>query len=130
MTYLLLRQLHTLLAVITIASFLVRGYWMLTGSDKLQQPVTRIAPHLVDTAFLLSGIAMLLVVSLNPFSQSWLLAKFAGLILYIVFGSVALRRGSTRTIRASALVAAVAAFAYVVGVALSKSPASRLHYLA
>lgn len=129
MTYLLLRQLHTLLAFITIVGFLLRGYWMLTRSDKLQQPITRIAPHVVDTAFLLSGIAMLLVVSLNPFSQSWLLAKFAGLVLYILLGSIALRRGATRSIRALALVAAVAAFGYVVGVALGKSPASWLSFL-
>jgi uncharacterized membrane protein SirB2 len=129
-TYLLLRHLHTILAAITIAGFLLRGYWMLSGSDNLQWRITRVAPHAVDTAFLLSGIAMLLVISLNPFSQSWLLAKFAGLILYVVFGSIALKRGPTRPIRASALVAAVLAFAYVVGVALSKSPASWIRYLA
>lgn len=130
MTYILLRQLHTLMAVITIAGFLLRGFWMLTGSDKLQQRVTRIAPHIVDTVFLFSGIAMLLVISLNPFSQSWLLAKFAGLILYILFGSIALRRGSTRSIRALAFVAALSAYVYVVGVALAKSPASWIRYLA
>ncbi len=129
MTYLLLRQLHTLLAVITIVGFLLRGYWMLTGSDKLQQPITRIAPHVVDTAFLLSGIAMLLIMSLNPFSQSWLVAKFAGLVLYILLGSVAIRRGPTLRIRAFAFVAAVSAYAYVVGVALTKSPASWIRYL-
>lgn len=130
MTYLLLRHLHTILAAITIIGFLLRGYWMLSGSENLQRPITRIAPHVVDTAFLISGIAMLLVISLNPFSQSWLLAKFAGLILYVVFGSIALKRGSTRPIRASALAAAVLAFAYVIGVALNKSPASWFRYLA
>ncbi len=129
MTYLLLRQLHTLLAVITIVGFLLRGYWMLTGSDKLQQPITRIAPHVVDTAFLFSGVAMLLITSLNPLSQSWLVAKFAGLVLYILLGSVAIRRGPTLRIRALAFVAAVSAYAYVVGVALAKSPASWIRYL-
>ncbi len=129
MTYLLLRQLHTLLAVITIVGFLLRGYWMLTGSDKLQQPITRIAPHVVDTAFLFSGVAMLLTISLNPLSQSWLVAKFAGLVLYILLGSVAIRRGPTLRIRALAFVAAVSAYAYVVGVALAKSPASWIRYL-
>ena len=130
MTYLLLRQLHTLMAVITIAGFLLRGYWMLTDPDMLQQRITRIAPHIVDTVFLTSGIAMLFVISLNPFSQCWLVAKFAGLFLYILFGSIALRRGPTLPIRALAFILALSAYGYIVGVALSKSPASWLTYFA
>lgn len=124
MTYLLLRHLHTAAAILTISGFVLRGYWMLVNSTKLQHPFTRIAPHVVDTVFLCTGIAMLIVISLNPFTQSWLIAKFAGLILYIVLGSVAIRRGTTIRIRALAFAAALSAYAYVVGVALVKSPAS------
>lgn len=130
MNYLLLRHLHTSMAVLTISGFMLRGYWMLTGSDKLQQRLTRVLPHIVDTIFLASGIAMLVVASLNPFSQSWLVAKFAGLLLYILLGTVALRRGSTPQIRSLAFVAALSMYAYVIGVALSKSPASWLRYFA
>lgn len=130
MNYLLLRHLHTSMAVLTISGFMLRGYWMLTGSEKLQQRLTRVLPHIVDTIFLASGIAMLVVASLNPFSQSWLVAKFAGLLLYILLGTVALRRGSTPQIRSLAFVAALSMYAYVIGVALSKSPASWLRYFA
>ena len=130
MNYLLLRYLHTSMAVLTISGFMLRGYWMLTGSEKLQQRLTRVLPHIVDTIFLASGIAMLVVASLNPFSQSWLVAKFAGLLLYILLGTVALRRGSTPQIRSLAFVAALSMYAYVIGVALSKSPASWLRYFA
>ena len=129
MHYLLMKHAHTLLAGLTLTGFVVRGYWMLQGSDRLKHPVTRVLPHIVDTVFLLSGIAMLVMVSLNPFTEDWLLAKFAGLILYVLLGSVAIRRGPTVRMRGVALVAAVAAFAYVVGVALSKSPASWFAYL-
>ncbi len=130
MNYLLLRHLHTSMAVLTIAGFMLRGYWMLTGSEKLQQGLTRILPHIVDTIFLASGVAMLVIASLNPFSQSWLVAKFAGLLLYILLGTVALRRGPTPQIRLLAFVAALSTYGYVTGVALSKSPASWLRYLA
>lgn len=129
MSYLFLKNIHTLLALLTISGFLLRGYWMMTKSDKLQQRMTRVAPHILDTVFLASGIAMLVLLSLNPLSQSWLLAKFAGLIVYILLGTVAIRRGSTQQVRVLALVGALSAFAYVVGVALSKSPASWLAYL-
>lgn len=130
MTYLLLRDLHTLTAIVAVSGFALRGYWMLIGSPRLQHRITRIAPHIVDTIFLASGIAMLVMMALNPFSQRWLLAKFAGLIAYILLGMVALRRGPTLKIRMSALAGALFAFAYVVGVALSKSPASWLAHLA
>jgi uncharacterized membrane protein SirB2 len=102
---------------------------MVTGSDKLQHPVTRTAPHVVDTVFLLSGIAMLVMLSLNPFSQGWLVAKFAGLIAYILLGTVAIRRGSTLQIRMIAFVGALSVFAYIFGVALSKSALSWLAYV-
>ena len=128
MTYLLIKNLHTLAAIVTITGFILRGYWMMTGSNKLQYRVTRIAPHVVDTVFLLSGIAMLVMLSLNPLAQSWLLAKFAGLVLYILLGTVAIRRGSTLQIRTVAFAAALSVFAYIIGVALSKSPASWLAY--
>ena len=126
MTYLLIKHGHVLLAGVTLTGFAVRGIWMMTDSDKLRHPVTRVLPHIVDTVFLLSGVAMLVMVSLNPLTQDWLLAKFAGLIVYVLLGTVAIRRGPTREMRSVAFVAALAAFAYVVGVALSRSPASWL----
>lgn len=129
MEYLLVRNLHTLAAALTITGFVVRGYWMMTGSDLLQRRLTRTAPHIVDTVFLLSGIVMLAMLSLNPFLQSWLLAKFAGLIAYILLGSIAIRRGSTMRARKLAFVTALAVFAYIVGVALSKNPLSWMAYL-
>ena len=129
MIYLLIKNLHALLAVATISSFVLRGYWMVTGSGKLQHRITRTAPHIVDTLFLLSGITLLVMLSLNPLSQSWLVAKFTGLIAYVLLGTVAIRRGATRRTRITAFVGALSVFAYVVGVALSKSPASWLAFL-
>jgi uncharacterized membrane protein SirB2 len=60
----------------------------------------------------------------------WLLAKFAGLVVYVVLGAIALRRGATMPIRQVAFVGALSAFAYIVGAAVSKSPASWIAFLA
>jgi uncharacterized membrane protein SirB2 len=128
--YLLLKNSHLALALISISGFVARGYWMLTSSPRLAAPVTRIAPHLVDTLFLISGIALVLRLDLPVTQSPWLLAKFAALVVYIVLGAIALRRGRTLQIRLIAFVGALSAFAYIVGAALSKSPASWLAYLA
>ena len=130
MTYLMIKSLHMVTGVVTISGFVLRGYWMMTQSDKLQLKVIRIVPHIVDTLFLLSGIALVSTLHINVFSESWLLAKFAGLIAYIVLGTFAIKRGATPQIRIIAFVAALAVFAYIVGVALAKSPASWLKLLA
>ena len=129
MTYLLIKSLHMFSALATLLGFMLRGYWMMSQSDNLELRITRIAPHVIDTIFLLSGIAMVWQLQLNAFSQPWLVAKFAGLIIYVVLGTVAIKRGPTMQIRIIAFVSALAVFAYIAGVAMSKSPASWLALL-
>jgi uncharacterized membrane protein SirB2 len=55
--------------------------------------------------------------------HGWLTAKVVGLIGYIVLGSIALKRGRTRHTRVAAFAAALVMFAYIVSVAITKSPA-------
>lgn len=126
MAFMLIKMLHTFTAVLTICGFILRGYWMMRESPLLRHRVTRIAPHVVDTLFLLAGIALVWMLALNVFTQPWLLAKFAGLIAYILLGTIALKRGKTIEIRITAFVGALAVYAWVVGVAISKSLASWL----
>ena len=122
--YQLIKSLHALTAVVTITGFLLRGFWMLTGNALLDRKLTRILPHIIDTLFLLSGIALLVFLDGTPLTQPWMLFKIAGLVTYIGLGMLALRRGRTPGIRATAFAAAIAVFAYTYGVAVSKSPAS------
>ncbi len=130
LTYILIKSLHMITAIATISGFVLRGYWMMIHSDKLTLKVTRIAPHVIDTLFLLSGIVLVSILQLNVLAEPWLLAKFAGLIGYIVMGAFAIKRGPTLQIRVIAFVGALSLFAYIVGVALTKSPASWLRLLA
>ena len=124
--YTSLKTLHALTALVTIAGFLLRGYWMLTGNALLNAKLTRILPHVVDTLFLVSGVALLVLLDGGPLTQAWMLTKIGGLVAYIALGMLALRRGRTEGIRNAAFVAAVAVFAYTYGIALSKSPLSWL----
>ena len=128
--YLLLKYSHLALALASLSGFVTRGYWMLKSSPRLSARLTRIAPHVIDTLFLASGVALVLQLDLPIMRSPWLLAKFAALAVYVVLGAIALRRGSTLQIRLIAFVGALSAFAYIVGSALTKSPASWLAYLA
>ena len=128
--YLTLKYVHIALAVLSISGFLIRGLWMMADSALLGHKAVRIAPHVVDTVFLITGIALVMQLALPVLQSPWLLAKFAGLIVYVLLGAIALRRGSTMAIRRVAFVGALSAFAYIVGAAVSKSPASWIALLA
>ncbi len=122
--YLSLKTLHIGFATLSIAGFILRGVWMVRKSGTLDLTIVKVVPHVIDTAFLITGIWLVVVLQLNVAQQSWLIAKFIALILYIVFGAIALRRGKTMQIRAAAFIAAISTYLYIVGVALHKSPAS------
>jgi len=120
--YATLKALHVACVVASIAGFAARYALMLAGSPLLQARAVRVIPHVVDTLLLASAVAMLWQLSLNPFRVPWLAAKIFALLAYIVLGALALRRAPSARSRAIAGVAAILAFAYIVSVALTKSP--------
>ena len=126
MIYIKMKMLHTLLALVSISGFALRGYWMFGGSEWLNRRATRILPHIFDALLLAVGIWLAWSLAVNPFTKPWLLAKFTGLFVYILLGMVALKRGRTRQIRLIAFISAIAVFIYIIGVAVAKSPFSWL----
>jgi uncharacterized membrane protein SirB2 len=121
MGYLILKHLHVGCVVLSGAGFLLRGLWMLADSPLLQRRSVRIVPHVVDTVLLGSAIAMMLISQQYPFVSGWLTAKLAGLLLYIVCGTMALKRARSKPQRAAFLLAAVLSFAWIVSVALTRN---------
>ena len=120
--YLLVKYVHVGSVVLSIAGFVARGALMLRASPLLQARFVRIAPHVVDTLLLASALWLAWMMRQYPFVHGWLTAKVLGLLVYIVLGSIALRRGRTRPVRAAAFAGALLAAGYVVAVALTKDP--------
>jgi uncharacterized membrane protein SirB2 len=120
MDYLAIKHLHMGCAGLSIAMFLLRGTWMLQGSTMLQRRWVKIVPHLVDTVLLGSAVTLAVISQQYPFAQPWLGAKVVALVLYIILGTIALKRGRTLRIRAIAFGAAIATFAYIVMVAVTR----------
>jgi uncharacterized membrane protein SirB2 len=124
--YLAIRHLHITFVILSGSFFLLRGILMLRNSAWLQHKICKIAPHIIDSGLLGAAIYLAVTAKLNPAHTPWLAAKIIALILYIILGTIALKSSKTRQIRVSAFVAALATFAYIVGVAMSKSPLSWL----
>lgn len=121
-TYLALKHLHVSAVVFSVALFMLRWVWMLMDAPQLQRRWVRIVPHVIDTVLLLSAIGLTLIPHQYPFIHGWLSAKVLALVAYIVLGSIALRYGSTKPIRAVSGVAALVVVGYIVSVALTRNP--------
>ena len=120
MMILLLKQLHITCVVLSISGFVVRGVWMMQESPWLQKKWARVAPHIIDTILLGSAILLAMQIQQYPFVQGWLTAKVLALIAYVVVGAVGLKYGRTKKIRIAAWLVAIAIFAYIVLVALTR----------
>jgi len=113
---------HITCAILTISLFAFRGLLMLAESPLQQNPVLRWTPVAVDTVLLTSALMLTTIIRQYPFTTAWLTAKVVLLVLYIVLGSIALRRGRTKKIRLAAFVAALATVGFLVTVARTHQP--------
>lgn len=118
--YLTIKYLHMSAAGLSLALFVLRGAWRAFSPARLDARWVRIVPHVVDTVLLVS--ALWLAWQVGRGATPWIAAKIVALLAYIVLGSIALKRGRTPAVRATAFVAALATFAYIVSVAFAKSP--------
>lgn len=119
--YAALKLLHVGAVVLSGLGFVIR-YRLSVTQPRTTGALIRVAPHVVDTVLLASALSLAWVGGFNPLRVPWLEAKLGGLVLYILVGSIALKRGRTRRIRATAFVAALLAYAYIVSAALTKRP--------
>ncbi len=120
LTYTILKQIHVSAAAVSLGLFVLRGLLMMQGSHFLDKRALRILPHLVDTVLLVSALLLAWQIAQYPFVHGWLTAKIIALPVYIALGSIALKRGATKTGRIVAWLLAIATFAYIVSVAVTK----------
>ena len=77
---------------------------------------------LLASVLLLSAVVLVWMLRVDPRAAPWLMAKIVALAVYIGLGIVALRPGLSTPVRATAWLAALATFAYIVSVAITKNP--------
>lgn len=118
----LVKQLHIICALLSIAGFLLRGFWMMKNPLLLHLKLVKVLPHVVDTLLLGSAIALLIMYGWNPLDHGWIMAKIVALLLYIYLGTMALKRAKSKSTRQLFFVAAVLTFVYIYATAISHNP--------
>lgn len=99
------------------AATLARQRWPMTAPLRLTSIV-------IDTLLLAAGVTLWALLSLQPLRDAWLGTKLALLVLYVMLGTVALKRRL-----AWAYAAALACYLFMVSVALAHHPLGALRTL-
>jgi len=118
--YLIVKKLHMSAAGLSFLGFLLRGYWMLSGNVLLRAKLSKVLPHIIDTVLLASAIYLVAVSQYYPFRYNWVTAKLILLVVYIVTGTIALKRGRSKQVRILALMLAIASISAIFALATLK----------
>lgn len=121
-----IRLLHVALALASGAFFALRGLARQFGARWPLARSVRYASYLIDTLLLLAGIALVLILGIDPLATPWLLVKLLLLVLYIVLGSLAIKRARGRGTRLLCYLGALAVFAAMYSVARAHHPLGAL----
>lgn|SRR5690554_442834 len=119
--YMPLKHIHMTCALISIIFFSVRAIWAFNGSALLQKKWVKITPHIVDTILLFSAICLAIAWVQNGALPAWISAKLIGLVAYIFFGVMTLKKAKNAQQRFAYFALALLTFAYIVGVAFTKN---------
>lgn len=128
--YLPIKTLHLISVTASFVLYTLRGIWMLQASRWCDTFWARRLPHINDTVLLTAGILLAIILQQYPGTHAWLTAKFVGLLVHIGLGFVAFRATLGRRARIIAWIGSLLAFAYIVGVALTRDPLVGLGQLA
>ena len=128
--YLTLKYVHIGAVICSGCLFASRAAAGLGGWKHALHPVLRFLSYGIDIVLLFSATCLAVILDVGPFVTGWLTVKVGLLFVYIVLGSIALKRGRSRTQKGVALVAAVAVFLFIASVALSHDPRGLFAWLA
>jgi uncharacterized membrane protein SirB2 len=117
-----LKSAHVGLVTGSGALFALRGAAVLAGQGWAMHKPWRVLSYCIDTLLLAAGVTLWAMLHLNPVRDPWLGTKLALLLLYIVLGSLALKRGRTPTVRRASYAAALATYLFMASVAMKHQP--------
>lgn len=119
-----IRALHIGAALASGGLFLLRGLAMWVGSTRGMSAPVRYLSYALDTVLLGAAVTLATLLHRIPPADRWLTTKIALVVLYVVLGSLALRRAPTPRARRVCLVAALLTFGAIYLVARSRGAAA------
>ena len=88
--YLAVKHTHLTLVLISVVLFYIR-YFQYKLQAKSQPKLMKVAPHVIDTALLVSAISLCFIIDQYPIAVSWLTVKVIAVVGYIAFAIMAMK---------------------------------------
>lgn len=117
-----IKHFHIAVALLSGAIFAIRGAFLLGGARWPQALPVKWLSYAVDTALLTAALMLLTILPWAMFANGWLLVKVGLVVVYVLLGVFALRRGRTRRTRAACYLAALLVFGAVYSIARVHHP--------
>lgn len=114
----MIKSIHIIFILLSFTSFFSRFALSIIKPELLQKKIIKIAPHIIDTLLLISGVTLVFQGNWLAGEFGWIISKLILLISYIILAVMAMRlKGSKRWF---AFAAAIACYVYIFVIAISK----------
>lgn len=117
-----IKQFHIFIALLSGSLFALRGAFALAGARWPQALPVKWFSYAVDTALLTAALMLLTILPWAMFANGWLLVKVTLVVVYVVLGVFAMRRGRTPRTRALCYVLALLVFGAIYSIARAHHP--------
>jgi uncharacterized membrane protein SirB2 len=128
--YAQIKWVHIAAVLSSGALFALRGAVMLAGARWYMAAPLRYLSYTIDTVLLTAALMLATILHQYPFVHGWLTAKVLLLVVYVILGSYALKRGATGAVRARAYFAALLVYAFIISIARAHDPRGLFAWLA
>jgi uncharacterized membrane protein SirB2 len=117
-----IRWAHIAAVLTSGGLFFLRGLVLHLGGRWAMAAPLRYLSYTIDTILLTAALMLATILHQYPFVHGWLTVKVVLLVVYVVLGSYALKRGNTRNARILFWLAALAVYAFIISVARAHHP--------
>ncbi|MGQ0799081.1 MAG: SirB2 family protein [Pseudomarimonas sp.] len=124
-----IKSVHVACVIASGLLFALRGAAVLAGARWAMAAPLRYLSYSIDTALLTAALMLLTALKLNPLVVPWLSVKLTLLVVYVVLGSLALKRARSRRAQTIGYVAALAIYVFIYFVARTHHPLGLLQGL-
>jgi uncharacterized membrane protein SirB2 len=121
--YAQIKAVHVAAVLVSGVLFLTRGLLVQCGRKALAMSASlRYASYGIDTVLLAAGLTLVAILPAALSANHWLAVKIALLVVYVVLGSLALKRAQSARARTAAFAAALLVYAMMFGIARTHDP--------
>lgn len=121
--YTAVKHIHLFMIACSVLLFIVRYALMMVDSDLRNKAFFKRVPHVVDTAMLLSGVALIFITGFIPFTGAapWLTEKLTCVLVYIALGFVTLGSSKNKVFKTFAFLGALGWLMVAANIAMTKA---------